>query len=353
LTRRFIGKCKIVDFKDCKDANEFLVKYGSEALRKCIEQAKEPPLENVVTINDCYEELESFYRDGMPSGFKYKGLAIPLSTYSGQLTVITGVPSSGKSEVLDSMNIGLNLEYGFKVCYASIENKPDFLHADKLIRKLYGRKPNLEKNHNELKSSEWLICKEHLENNFFSIDFKDGYDLRKVLAKSAELVRRKGIKVLAIDPFNKVRLKESLKENINRYTENYLNEVKEFLYKYDVIGQLVAHPTKQQKDENGEYRMVGFYDVKGGGELYDMAEHGLAVNRNYSQMTATLKVLKAKFANLGENNAERIFRYNVNNGRYVLDGQSYDNTNWITSIPLQEEIKFELKKKELLDGIPF
>jgi twinkle protein len=44
--------CYLVDFHDCKDANEYLGKYGPEALANLAVIAKPVPLENVSTLKD-------------------------------------------------------------------------------------------------------------------------------------------------------------------------------------------------------------------------------------------------------------------------------------------------------------
>ncbi len=57
----------------------------------------------------------------------------------------------------------------------------------------------------------------HVDDNFFFIDM-DKYDLKSVLKKGAELVKRKGIKCLVIDPFNKVRNADCKSDDVNKYT---------------------------------------------------------------------------------------------------------------------------------------
>ena len=44
--------CYITTFDDCKDANEYLQKYGSDKLTARITGAKPVPLENVTTFRD-------------------------------------------------------------------------------------------------------------------------------------------------------------------------------------------------------------------------------------------------------------------------------------------------------------
>jgi twinkle protein len=54
--------CYIATFEDCKDANEYLLKYGKEKLAQCITGAKPVPLEGVTTFKDIEGEITDFVR---------------------------------------------------------------------------------------------------------------------------------------------------------------------------------------------------------------------------------------------------------------------------------------------------
>tara|TARA_R110000737_G_scaffold350940_1_gene391550 strand:- start:188 stop:1951 length:1764 start_codon:yes stop_codon:yes gene_type:complete len=344
--RRFgSDKCYLVNFKDCKDANEYLIKYGKEALKNTIADSTPCPIENVIRVNDMTSELDSFYKNGVENGYKiglssFDGI---FSTYTKQFTVVTGFPSSGKSDFVDQMTVGYNMMYNWKIAYASTENYPQYLHVDKLVRKYYGRTPE----YNDTKEMPWKECVSHVNKNFFFINYDDGYDLDKVLKKGEELVRRMGIRCLVIDPYNKVKDKASSNLSINDYTNAYLNKIDNWCKKNDCIIILVAHPTKPQTDKGKVFEPT-FYDVKGGGEFYDMSPHGLLVHRDYEQGTVKVKVLKVKFSNLGENQADVNYFWNVNNGRYteMINGDPrWDNTNWITSSKTPFDKNKELDKE--------
>ncbi len=60
--------CYLVTFEDCKDANEYLIKYGKEKLVKRIEGARPVPLENVTTLKDIEDEITDFVRNGFKRG---------------------------------------------------------------------------------------------------------------------------------------------------------------------------------------------------------------------------------------------------------------------------------------------
>jgi len=306
--------CYIAEFEDCKDANEYLLKHGKESLAKCITAAKAVPLENVITYNDVKEDLIDFVKNGFKPGFQV-GLSNfdeIFSTYTKQFITVTGIPSSGKSDFVDQMVVGYNLKYGWKTAYASPENQPEYLHIHKLIRKFWEDMPN-EENINDLK---WQSISEHINDSFFHITM-DRFTLDDVLRKGAELVKRKGIKCLVIDPFNKVRDINSNTEDVNKYTLEYLTKIDMFAKKHDVLVIIVAHPTKMYKDKNGKIEEPTMYNIKGGGEWYDASYHGLLVHRDYENETVKAKVLKCKFQNLGTNGAEAHFKWNKKSGCFV------------------------------------
>ena len=314
LVRRLGAEvCYISTFEDCKDANEYLLKYGKEKLVQRIAAAKPVPLENVTTFRDIEAEITDFVENGFKPGFQ---VGLPnfdsiFSTYTGQFITVTGIPSSGKSDFVDQMVIGYNINYQWKTAFASPENAPTYLHAHKLMRKVWQDMPSKK----DIGTDKWNQVAEHINDNFFFIDM-DKYSLEAVLRKGAELVKRKGIKCLVIDPFNKVRSNDA-SGDINVYTLDYLSKIEIFAKKYDVLVIVVAHPTKMYKDANGRIEEPTMYNIKGGGEWYDASYHGILVHRDYDQRTVKAKILKVKFQNLGENGAEAHFKWEPKSGCFI------------------------------------
>ena len=306
--------CFTVDFEDCKDANEYLLKHGKENLIQQITKAKPVPLENVTTFKDIEGEVTAFVKHGFKPGYQV-GLANfdrIFSTYTGQFITVTGIPSSGKSDFVDQMVIGYNLNYKWKTAFASPENQPTYLHAHKLMRKVWQGMPTP----GDINSKKWNEVAEHVNDNFFFIDM-ERYTLESILRKGAELVKRKGIKCLVIDPFNKIRDIDSNTDDVNRYTMEYLTKIETFAKKFDVLVFIVAHPTKMYKDKDGKIEEPNMYNIKGGGEWYDASYHGILVHRDYEAKTVKAKVLKVKFQNLGENGAEAHFKWEPKSGCFI------------------------------------
>ena len=306
--------CYLVDFNGNKDPNDFLIEHGAEKLRKVITSATQVPLEGVSTLRDLEADLLDFVHNGFKPGFQVglENFDKIFSTYTSQFITVTGIPSSGKSDFVDQMCIGYNRNYGWKTAYASPENKPNFLHAHKLIRKTWEGMPTK----NDIGTAKWKEVTNHINDNYFFIDM-DRYTLDDVLSKGAELVKRKGIKCLVIDPFNKIRDVNCKSEDVNRYTMEYLTKIETFAKKYDVLVIVVAHPTKMYRDKEGKIEEPTMYSIKGGGEWYDASYHGLLVHRDYEAQTVKAKVLKVKFQNLGENQAEAHFNWEPKSGSYI------------------------------------
>ncbi len=304
--------CYIATFDDCKDANEYLIKYGKESLVSRITAATPVPLENVTTFRDIEGDVTDFVRNGFKPGYQVglREFDSIFSTYTGQFITVTGIPSSGKSDFVDQMCVGYNQLYGWKTAFASPENQPTFLHAHKLMRKIWGGMPSEA----DINTEKWNTIADMCNSSFYHIDMEK-YTLEHVLKKGAELVKRKGIKCLVIDPYNKVRSAKP-STDVNQYTLDYLEQIDVFAKKYDVLVIVVAHPTKMYKDGNGKIEEPTMYNIKGGGEWYDASYHGLLVHRDYDAQTVKVKVLKVKFQNLGENGAEAHFKWQSDSGDY-------------------------------------
>lgn len=383
LIRRLgASRIRIINYPEgCKDANEVLMKHGIEAVRNLIETAKEIPIENVLDFGHIEDDLLKFYSEGHQSGYKtgvMPELDEVFSVYTKQIIIWTGIPTHGKSEQVDQYVLGLCITNGFSAAYCSVENEPHYIHCDKILRKLAGKKTTYN-NYGErdvLECGAWMykrlsfihktpstvihdkgkvkpfVISETLQSSSYSLEF--------VLESAAELVRRKGIKILVLDPYNKIPLKSAKgKVGTPEYTGEYMNVLDSFCKTFDVLIILVAHPVKMP-ETNGVFDIPNLYNVKGGGEFYDMTYHGLVTYRDITNQTVLTKVLKCKFNHLGQNGAAVRFRWDYETGRYHgLSGTESDpmgdriinkcSKNWVTGASIFKQQKTE----EFIETLPF
>lgn len=242
--------------------------------------------------------------------------------------------NSGKSEVIDELCVRFNLLYDFKVGYFSPENIPLEYHARKLIEKLTGKtlKPDDGKGYC-ITPAEYKTAKEYVTDNFYHILPEDEYTIDNILGKAKYLVRKYGIRILVIDPFNRIVSGQNSRETETQYISRVLDGLTNFAVQNDVLVFLMAHPRKISKAENGGIPTL--YDINGSANFFNKADFGIVVHRNREENYTLVRVEKVKFRHLGECGDAR-FRYNTVNGRYVpiMNANDYnvpmDTTNLIT-----------------------
>ena len=341
LLRRFgEEKCRIVTYgKGCKDANELLMKSGAEALKQAIAEAQEVPLEGIFTADDVREELEVLFEKGLQKGavLGMGELDDLLSVEVGRLLVVTGIPGDGKSEFLDEVAVHLSLSYDWRCAWFSPENFPVTLHHPKLIEKLIGKRFMK----GIMKPMEFDAAVGYLSRNFYDILPEEGYRVDTILEKAEALVRRKGIRVFILDPYNCLEHQIPHGQSETQYISEFLEKLRSFARRRQVLVILAAHPVKMKKDPiSGKYPVPTMYDISGSAAFFNKADFGLAIERDRAQGVTRVHVQKVKFRHLGQPGIAS-FQFNTHCGRFVPIVESktpdlpneepkWDNSNWLS-----------------------
>jgi len=103
LIRRFgAERCYVVSFKDCKDANEFLQKYGPD-IKDVVDNSTPVPVKGIVEAGSLYADIRDLFEQGVQHGLTIDQPIIDeyITWETGRLAIITGIPASGKSEFVD------------------------------------------------------------------------------------------------------------------------------------------------------------------------------------------------------------------------------------------------------------
>lgn len=303
LARRFgYELCYTVIYPDgCKDANDVLVKYGKEALLECLNNMKRYPLYGEISMDDMYETVCDFYENGYP-----KGCAAKISTkfdelltfYPGQLTIVTGIPGSGKSEFVDWLMTSLAKEHGWTWGISSFECPPE-VHVTKLIEKFTNKGFAFKKDNSdrvsptEFEKAIGMIDKYFHFMNLNIIDVTiDG-----LISKAEEFVKRYGINGFLFDPWNCIEAKD----DSTNYILQCLNKLIGFLDKYKVHGFLVAHPTKLKRDlQTKKYEIPTLYSISGSAHFFNRTHNGFTVYRDFESNLVDVYVQKVKWNWLGK-----------------------------------------------------
>ena len=217
LIRRFgAERCRIIEYGDgCKDANEHLQKYGRESLLKCIADAPEIKIEGVFTLSDFEQSLDALFEHGLQKGVTigHDNFDRLCSFETKRLCIITGVPSSGKSEFIDEIAERLNIRYGWRFAYFSPENAPLEYHASKLIEKFTGKQ--FDKEH--LTYGEYKQVKQHLETNSSSYPRKAISGLTLFSKGRNSLSDARGLKFSLLTHITGLKMKARARTRLNTY----------------------------------------------------------------------------------------------------------------------------------------
>lgn len=307
LARR-LGKerCYQIDYpKDCKDANDILVKYGREFLTIAVEQAKELPIEGVVSHEDIEADVMDFYENGYPAGTMVgiDGFDEYLQLFKGQFTTVTGAPGHGKSEWVDNIMAHTAVKSGWKWAICSFENTPAALHATKIAEKIAGKAFDFRKDpFNRIAPDEIQMVLRFIGSNFHFINTANtDITIDGIIAKTAELVARKGINGLLIDPWNYIEHKIPAGIPETLYISECLTKIKNAAQKLGIHIFLIAHPAKLQKDKaTGKYEVPTMYSISGSAHFNNKTDNGITVYRDFDSGLVTIYIQKVRYSWLGK-----------------------------------------------------
>lgn len=275
-------RCWFVEWpKDCKDANEVLLKHGAEFLRICLERARPFPVQDVVEIASLASRImERYYH--APAKGRSTGWGSVDEFYTveaGQLTIVTGVPSSGKSEWLDALILNLADEHEWMFAVCSPENAPVELHVEKMLEKVQGKPIRLGPS-DRMSPRDVETGLGWLHDHVRLIVPEDTLTIQGVLDRATVLVRRLGIQGLVIDPFNEFDHTRDRGQTETEYIGLILGSMKRWARKWGVHVWLVAHPQKMFRREDGGYPIPTPYDINGSANFRNKADNCITVWRD-------------------------------------------------------------------------
>lgn len=269
-------RCKRVTWPEgCKDANEVLVRHGAEAIQDAIEHAEPFPVAGLYEAKNVFSSVDRIYVNGFPEGQKtgWESLDDFYRVMPGQWTLVTGIPSHGKSEFLDALAINLAEQYGavFGVC--SPENQPLDYYVVKLLEKRAGMRLKQMPEGIYADAKAWI-------NAHFKFLLPEDTSLDAVLNLAKVLVFRHGISGLIIDPWNELDHSRADSLSETEHISAALSKIRRFAREYNVHVWLVAHPAKLQREKDGTYGVPRPYDVSGSAHWYNKADNALTVWRD-------------------------------------------------------------------------
>lgn len=344
LARRIgIEKCLKVDLKDCKDANEMLVKYGRDSLVEAINNAKPFPIDGVSTINDHWEEVLDLYENGYDEGYRigYQDFDEYFRWNTGYLMTFTGIPSHGKSNFVEQIAVKLAARHGIKFGVFSPEHFPPAHFFQRFMRIYIGKSMF---GHNRMTPADMEQARQFIQEHFYIIHNNDeDHTLDGILSTAKQLVFRYGIKGVIIDPWTDIEHQMGAGDNETRYTAQQLAKIKQFNRMHLTSTMVIAHPRKMGKREDGSYIVPTLYDISGSANFYNKSDFGITVYRDMDD-NAEIHIQKVKQEGIMGKKGTCTFAFDTSSSRYYEHGQNRGGieqpTQTLTKIEYDDDVPF-------------
>ena len=297
-------RCWRVTWPDgCKDSNDVLIQFGAAFLRDCIKAAKPYPLEGVLLVADLAGDVMQLYLEGLPGGVStgWPSVDEHYTVRPGELTIVTGIPSHGKSQFLDALTVNLAREHGWSFGICSPENLPVSRHLAKLIEQYTGW-PFREGPTRRLPQDELITALNWLHEHFVFIAPEESLTIPGLLDTAQRLVARHGLRGLIIDPWNEFEHTRPSGQTETEGISQALTQIRRFARNHGVHVWLVAHPQKLYRREDGSYPVPTPYDISGSAHWRNKADNCLTVWRdeNEPDQPVRLYVQKIRFREVGK-----------------------------------------------------
>ncbi len=273
----------------------------------------------IQTATDFSGPLRQLYRTGLRPGAStgFPSLDPHFTVRPGEWTLLTGIPSHGKSTFLDAVMVNLSAKHRWRWLVFSAENMPHERHAALLMSQFLG-KPFGAGIRGRMSLDEFEWCRMFVADHFlFATPPDEDCTIGRIL-QQAELLCDKagqtidglmrGIDGIVIDPWNELDHSRPAGLSETEYISRCLTEVRRFCRTFKVHVFLVAHPAKLARikavgrdgNESEVYPVPTPYDVSGSAHWRNKADNCLCVWRDVMLPgTCEVHIQKIRFREVG------------------------------------------------------
>lgn len=268
MRKRFGGTVKAVqqqDYRGCKDANELLCKYGKDAVRRAVEQAKTVLIDRVIEIADI-KAVDLFSLPKISTGIAGIDKVLSGGIYLGQTVILTGKRGDGKS-TLGSQILANALDNG-KSVFAYSGELPDYFFKRWLDFQIAGQQNVIDRageagsvnyfipDSKVHKISEWYRGRAYLFDNQSTED----NELEYLLSTIEKAIQQYGIQLVLLDNLM-TALDIGLDIDLYRAQSKFVDKLVKISKNYNVAVISVVHPRKNSLGADDNDVVSGSSDI--------------------------------------------------------------------------------------------
>lgn len=280
----------------------------------------------LVTMDQVGPELERWRVQGMPKSAStgWDMLDELYTPRRGELTLLTGMPGSGKSTFLLAMLVNMAVKEGWKFAIFSPENSSPVLLMQ-LVLKVVGKR------FEEMSVPELRLATDWVKQHFIIIEPFEATP-ENIMAQASKAVKEHGVQGVVIDPWTEVDVTVPMGMREDQYLKLILGKLKRWIRQAHVHLWIVVHPknlTKEVDSSNKKHYPVPTpYDLNGGSQWFNKADWCTCIHRKVLAKQSDLKaedgqvqfhVQKARFAFMAGGTGARFLDYHEGTASY-FDG---------------------------------
>ena len=337
MSARFHGLVKHVrleDYKDCKDANEILQKYGVEQVQACIYNSVPVEVKEIKDITDVKKvkisDMEKF-NTGIGSLNRILG-----GFYMGQVVLLTGERGKGKSTLASQFGT-MAVKAGYTTFFYSGELMDWYFRGwidlqvagDRNINRIrndYGTFDySIDGNVYPL-MEKWYGGKIKIYDNNLVSDEHDS-----LLETIEKAIKRYSCRVIFIDNLM-TAMDDDITSDLNRQQTSFVRQLAQIAKKYNVLIFLVAHP---KKNPSGKFDFCND-DVAGSSNITNLVDVVLRYDSPSSRDESeekpdrVLQVFKNRLT--GKLNTKGIGLYYQESSKRISENKTFDwELGWETA----------------------
>jgi hypothetical protein len=281
---------------------EFYTRGAAKVVHSTTEETPlAAPSSGIYRVRDLKDKVFRLYERGRQRGEHpgWDNLAKLYTVKKRQFTVLTGIPGSGKTAVLDAMLINLAFKSKWRTAVCSVENQPIEDHLSVLLEIYAGLPfndgPSVRMDRTTVEESlDWF-------DKHFVFVLPD--ESERTLNGVMSLVDELDVDGVVVDPWNELEHRRPPQMTETEYVSQSLSKMRAYARTHNQHWWLVAHPTKLQKDKNsGKYHVPTLYDISGSAHFRNKADMGVVVWRDAEipDSPTTIFVQKVRFRWCGE-----------------------------------------------------